>query len=188
MIITSDMCIGFFDRFSEAGHLPLAAQARVLEVGCAEGDTIGPLKRARPDLFVVGIDVRQVDRPLADGLIVGDVLTIDFPDGHFDAIIAVSTLEHIGLGSYGDPKDDDGDTRALQRMAPWVRTGGWIYFDVPYRPHGPYSVNSNFRAYDPEQLANRLTAAVPGWSPSVTVEIPCAHPDGPYIAVKMERV
>lgn len=186
MITTSDMCIGFLDVFLDKGYLPFSMNARVLEVGCAEADLIGPLKYARPDLHVTGIDWRDVPRA-ADCLVQGDVLTHDFEPQSFDAVIAVSTLEHIGLSSYGDPSDPDGDTHALQRMANWVKADGWIYFDVPYRPTGPYSVNSNFRAYDPEQLGRRLTLAVEGWSPSVMLTIPSTHPDGPYIAVKMER-
>lgn len=188
MITTTDMCIGFFDCFLDAGHLSFPINGRVLEVGCAEGDAIGPLKRARPDLHVTGIDWRDVQRPAADRVVCGDVLTYDFEPESFDAVIAVSTLEHIGLKSYGDPDDPNGDTHALQRMASWVKPDGWIYFDVPYRPTGPYSANSNFRAYDPVELGRRLTHAVPGWSPTVTLVISSTHPDGPYIAVKMERM
>ena len=188
MIGSTDVCIGFLDKFIESGYVSFPTNGRVLEVGCAEGDMIGPLKIARPDLHVTGIDWRAVDRPKADKLVRGDVLLYNFPPQSFDCVIAVSTLEHVGLGSYErDPIDPDGDTKTLRRMAEWVKPDGWIYFDVPFRPDGPYVVKKNFRAYDQEHLKERLTLAVDGWRPVVSMTFTTDHPDGPYVAVKMTK-
>lgn len=182
---TSDLCIGFWALHWNRGDLHFPFGARVLEIGCAEGNWLGPMHTARPDLDLVGLDVRQVDRP---GAIVGDILTYDFPPASFDAIVAVSSIEHVGLGHYGDPKDVDGDTHAMQRATRWLKPGGWVYLDVPYREQdGAYQVHgSSFRAYDPPTVISRLI--VPGLVVRQALFQPGPHADGPFVSLILDRV
>ena len=96
-------------------------------------------------------------------------------------------IEHIGLGSYDqDPLDADGDTVTMARAYTWVKPGGWCYLDVPYRPQGPYSVNSNFRAYDPEALQTRLIQSAP-WRVRWQQTMGQPRGDGPYVALVLEK-
>ena len=182
---TLDLCIGFLDRCWADGDFEFPPHAHVLEVGCAEADTIAYLKEKRPDLHVTGIDWRKVDRPKADKLVQGDVLLYNFPPESFDCIVAVSTVEHIGLGAYGDPTDTDGDTHAMERMVSWLKPGGWLYFDVPYRPDSDYVAYSDFRAYNPAALEQRLYQ--PSMRPLSHRLFRANHPDAPYVAVVMQK-
>ena len=44
--------------------------------------------------------------------------------GQFDAVLCISTIEHVGLGWYGDPAErSDGDRRALERLGELLRPG-----------------------------------------------------------------
>lgn len=184
MTFSGDCCVGFFDEAWDAGVLPLAEGAAVLEIGSAEFDWLTAMGTLRPDLRLTGIDWRAADNPLA---IRGDVLTQEFPAASFDAVVSISTLEHIGLAAYdGDPVDADGDTKAIQLAWSWLKPGGWLYFDVPYRPTGPYSVNSNFRAYDPEQFDRRFDVGpkVERWR---RLFIATTGGDWPYLAVVWEK-
>lgn len=183
MTLGGDCCIGFFDEAYDSGALVFPTGARELEIGSAEFDWLTAFGAVRPDLDLVGIDWRISSSPKA---IKGDVLTHEFAPASFDAIVSISTLEHIGLGGYDhDPIDDDGDTHAIQRAWTWLKPGGWLYFDVPYRPEGPYAVNTNYRAYDPAAFDARLriAGAIERWRQLFTLHTP----DAPYLAVVWEK-
>lgn len=175
-----DLCLSFFGRCYAEGMFQFPDGARVLEVGCAEADWSTPMKALRPDLHITSVDVRPCKRPGSDVMIQGDARDeTHFPPGIFDAIVSVSTIEHVGLGFYGDPLDPDGDTRAMANLLRWVRPDGWLYCDVPYRP--TYSVRgTKFRMYNDAALQTRLLA---GWQERARMVIEVDHPDGPFIAL-----
>lgn len=155
-----DACLSIFEYVYATGALVFPPEARVLEIGCAEADWMTPMLATRPDLQITGIDWRGVDRPRA--VIQGDVLTHKFQAASFDAVVGISSIEHIGLGHYsGDPLDDDGDQHCMERVAQWLKPGGWVYADVPYGP--AYLVSGTaYRVYDDDALRRRLL--VPGLS------------------------
>ena len=131
--------------------------ARILEIGCAEADWIGPMKQARPDVIITGIDWRACERPAADNLVQGDVLTTRaFAPESFDAVVLISALEHIGLGHYGrprDPADPNGDRKCMARAREWLRPKGLLYADVPWNPDPGYQVcGTECRIYDDKVL------------------------------------
>jgi hypothetical protein len=58
------------------------------------------------------------------------------------------TVEHIGLGRYGDPLDPDGDLKAIKELIRVLAIGGNLLFVVPvgksrviYNAHRIYSYN-----------------------------------------------
>ena len=157
-----DECLSIFSDVYDTGALVFPPNARVLEIGCAEADWMGPVLDARPDLTIVGIDWRACER--RGEVIRGDVLTYDFPRRSFDVVVGISSIEHIGLGHYeGDPLDPDGDRHCMERVVRWLKPGGWVYADVPYGPE--YRVEgTSHRVYDDAALASRLL--VPGLVPT----------------------
>ena len=153
---------------------PIPMGGSVLEIGYRDTPWAIWCKQADPSLTVTAIDWRPVLKRV-DGVTheQGDILTREYPFGSFDAIVGLSSFEHVGLGHYElDPLDDTGDVRVLRRAKRWLKPGGFIYFDVPYRPEG-YLVNeTRYRAYDDEAIRVRFgnvtvlgytTAAVDGW-------------------------
>lgn len=174
-----DLCLGFFREFWDEGAIEIPQGGRVLEIGCAEADWLTPMKATRPDLHLTGTDQRDHPaRPGADLLVRGNVMDQTlFPQWTFDAIIAVSVLEHVGVGRYGDPVDECGDIRAMANLRHWLKPNGVLYFDVPWRPWGP---STPFRQYNETDLQNRLLL---GWRIERRREFYPDHPDGPYVAV-----
>lgn len=49
----------------------------------------------------------------------------------FDAIISISSMEHPGLGRYGDPVDPDGDLKEMKKMKSLVKKDGLFFQSVP---------------------------------------------------------
>lgn len=153
-----DGCLRLFGGVYATGALAFPVGARVLEIGCAEADWISPMLSLRPDLQITGIDWRPADR--LGTVIQGDVLTHVFPPLSFDAVVGISSIEHIGLGHYAnDPLDADGDVHTMQRVLSWLTPGGVVYFDVPYAPGGFEVVGTSHRAYDLAAVQARLMPA-----------------------------
>ena len=182
-----DLCLGFWKEIWDAGTVQFPQGATVLEIGCAEADWLTPMKAERRDLELIGLDWRTCERP-GGTVVKGNVMDASlWPGETFDAIVSVSAIEHVGLGSYdNDPQDRYGDTKAMQHACDWLKPGGWMYLDIPYRPHGPYEVNSNFRAYDEENLQKRLI--VPGFREEYRQIMGEARGDGPYLALVLRKV
>lgn len=126
------------------------AQGVCLDVGCAESDYLGMIGA------VDGIDCRAVpDRVLTHlrHFFLSDIREFEVSDP-YDTVLAISTLEHVGLfhDPYGTSADDPefGDRRALEGC---VRVGRRVLVTVPFGASGDYGW---FRQYDEERL-KRLT-------------------------------
>lgn len=81
-------------------------------------------------------------------------------DRNFDAVISISTIEHLGLGGYGDTRREDGDRVGVERLWSLVRPGGRLLATVPA---GAAAVHSGYRVYDRQRLHQtfpHLSAAV----------------------------
>jgi SAM-dependent methyltransferase len=89
-------------RFLDAldGLLPVAAPARILEVGMGEGEIIRRLRERWPDADITGVDLwddelraHWTDLPAA--AVVTDARRLPFPDDSFDLVLAIEVLEHV---------------------------------------------------------------------------------------------
>ncbi len=78
----------------------------------------------------------------------------DGEPGSFDAVLAISTVEHVGLGWYGEARGAaDADRRAVQQLAGLLVPGGLLVLTVPF---GTRSVDAMQRRYDNEKLDQLL--------------------------------
>lgn len=81
----------------------------------------------------------------------GSIVKTDFPDNFFDRVIAVSTIEHIGLGRYG--KEDilykGGDKEAIGEIYRILKEDGKLLITVPF---GIKAVTPKHRVYDIHSL------------------------------------
>lgn len=183
-----DLCLGFFKEMYEAGRVPIPPKARILEVGCAEWDFCTPMKAVRPDVHITAVDQRGVGpkgRPGADVLRAGKgdgnlLVPHLFPAASFDVIVAVSVIEHVGIGRYQDDIDPDGDCKAMRHARRWLTPDGLMYLDVPYRPEGE---STPFRQYNEADLQARV---IQDWTVVDRQFFPSDHPDGPYIALVLK--
>jgi hypothetical protein len=60
-----------------------------------------------------------------------DLCKLDFPDNTFASVSCMHTVEHIGLGRYGDKLDPQGDIKAINELQRVTRQNGDILFVTP---------------------------------------------------------
>ncbi len=75
-----------------------------------------------------------------------DLTHLHFPDNSLDSLSCMHTVEHIGLGRYGDRIDSEADLQAIKELRRVVAQGGSLLFVVPvgkprieYNAHRIYS-------------------------------------------------
>ena len=79
------------------------------------------------------IDIRPLTSTAANmSFTQRDLMTPDDGfDGYTDSLSCLHTLEHFGLGRYGDPIDYLGYVKGFENLARMVRPSGVFYFSVP---------------------------------------------------------
>ena len=83
-----------------------------------------------------------------------DLCRLELEDQSVESISCMHTIEHIGLGRYGDPLDASGDQKALAELQRVVSPGGSLMIVVPV---GTPRIQFNaHRIYDPEMIEHAL--------------------------------
>jgi len=75
-----------------------------------------------------------------------DLTNLFFESNSIESLSCMHTVEHIGLGRYGDPIDPDGDLKAIAELKRVVKPGGSFLFVVPVGK--PVVVFNAHRIYD----------------------------------------
>lgn len=60
-----------------------------------------------------------------------DLLSLPFESGSVKSLSCMHTVEHIGLGRYGDKLDPDGDLKAIKELSRVMAKNGSLLFVVP---------------------------------------------------------
>jgi len=60
-----------------------------------------------------------------------DIIRLPFEDGSIESLSCMHTVEHIGLGRYGDHLDPDGDLKAMSELCRILMRSGNLLFVVP---------------------------------------------------------
>jgi SAM-dependent methyltransferase len=156
----------FEDRFSEAGtmsghyfHQDLYVARKIFENKPQRHVDIG----SRTDGFVAHLAVfREVEvfdireqNSLVKNIVFKTADLMQLPShmiGYCDSISALHSIEHFGLGRYGDPIDYNGHLKAIENIMKILASGGKFYFSVPV---GPQRINFNaHRVFSIQYLLN----------------------------------
>lgn len=84
-----------------------------------------------------------------------DLCQLAFETQSVESISCMHTIEHIGLGRYGDPVDPNGDKKALHELQRVVRPNGDLLIVVPTgKPRIQFNAH---RIYDPQMIFDALS-------------------------------
>ena len=120
----------------------------ILDFGCVE--SLLPVTLCALGFKVKGLDLRPYPFKHENfEFIQEDILNWQVPLETFDAVISISTIEHVGLSAYGDPKKEKGDKVATDKLLSALKPGGRLYLTVPV---GKSLINDRFRVYSPEDI------------------------------------
>ncbi len=85
----------------------------------------------------------------------GDLTNLPFPSNSVVSLSCMHTIEHVGLGRYGDPIDSNGDLKAISELKRVLAKGGDLLFVVPvgkprvrYNAHRIYSYEQIIKYFD----------------------------------------
>ncbi len=148
------------DRFDNAGlttgdyfHQDLWVARKIFGANPVEHWDVG----SRIDGFIThlltfrGVNVIDI-RPLkstVSGLTFyqGDITKLPMTDKSMQSISCLHTMEHIGLGRYGDPINPNGCFKGMKELERVLAPGGTLYFSVPIgREHVAFNAH---RIFDP---------------------------------------
>lgn len=81
----------------------------------------------------------------------GDLMKLPFENNSVESLSCMHTVEHIGLGRYGDLVDVDGDIKAINELKRVLRPGGTLLFVVPLTGEPRIEFNAH-RIYSYDQI------------------------------------
>jgi SAM-dependent methyltransferase len=118
----------------------------ILDIGSYRHFTLGLMASY---YSVLSLDIRSKRPMLGENRAIGDIRDVG-AIGSFDAIVSLCTIEHIGLGRYGDALDIDGDKKAVDRMKRMLNPRGVLILSVPIGP--PCIVFNAHRIYSHQMI------------------------------------
>lgn len=126
-------------------HLKNDSQKMILDVGC--WGSLLPEELSRKGHKVYGLDIQDYGKHKDFTFLKADIISSDLPFEKymFDYVVLLSTLEHIGLGYYGDSIDKRGDRKTLERIHSLLKNEGRLLITIPFA--GKYSENEYQRIH-----------------------------------------
>lgn len=116
-------------------NLP-SAPAKILDVGCS--GSFFPLLLAGFGYQAFGLDIREyaIINKISFknfNFVKESITKTGFSDNFFDAITAISTIEHIGIGGrHGEKEDLLADKKAMIEMSRILKPQGVIILTIPF--------------------------------------------------------
>ncbi len=101
---------------------------------------------------VIEIDIRKLESDVQNLVFIQEDATTltQMKNNSIESISALHSIEHFGLGRYGDKVNPSDDIKAMQSLMRVLKPGGRLYFSVPVgRPRVEFNAH---RVYNPQFL------------------------------------
>ncbi|HJR58778.1 MAG TPA: DUF268 domain-containing protein [Vicinamibacterales bacterium] len=122
---------------------------RILDFGGVESILPLQLSALGRDVWVLDVRRYPFSHPKLHP-VQADILAASLPFSEpFDAVVSISTIEHVGLSRYGDAADSGGDRLAVAALWKVLRPGGQLLATVPA---GRAAVQRGYRVYDEARI------------------------------------
>jgi SAM-dependent methyltransferase len=123
--------------------------SNVLDIGSYRHFILGMLAYKQ----VSTIDIRRREPATQNEIVItSDAKELNIQDASFDAIVTLCSLEHFGLGRYGDEFDLDADKKAVKEMIRVLKPGGILIFTTAITRAQPSIAFNGLRIYDYEMI------------------------------------
>lgn len=127
-------------------------KSNILDLGCSE--SFLSIELASNGFKVTGIDVRPYPLRHPNFVFVNeDICKSTIDSNKYDIVIALSTVEHIGLDWYDKSDVNTSDFKAVSELLRLLKPGGILLLTVPF---GERAQTSLHRIYDDESLHELL--------------------------------
>jgi 2-polyprenyl-3-methyl-5-hydroxy-6-metoxy-1,4-benzoquinol methylase len=114
-----------------------AAGDRVLDVGCGKGHVVKALTELGVRAEGIDLNPKAADVAVVPGVRTMSAAELDYPAGHFDAVVSFHAIEHIPAAE-----------AALAEMARVVKPGGKVLLVYPAEPiRGLYAIPTSVILY-----------------------------------------
>ena len=107
----------------------------ILDIGGGNSySTIIPALFKFNNARILSLDVTSQNSKSSFGIeyINGNSINIDLSNDSVSVVSIISTLEHIGLGRWGDPIDPEGDIKTMQEIRRVLKRGGHCILTIPF--------------------------------------------------------
>ncbi len=132
-----------------ADQISSSEPGTILDIGSYRHFLIGLMAHYR----VTTIDVRGRKSALKNETVITcNAANLAFPDNSFEMVLSMCTLEHIGLGRYGDSIDFEGDKKAIKEMIRVLKPGGLLIFTTTIHNAPPAIAFNAHRIYNYEMI------------------------------------
>ncbi len=122
---------------------------QILDIGSYR-DWLAGVMAAYP---VTTVDVRDRESRLSNETVINqDVRNLELDDNSIDMLTTLHTIEHFGLGRYGDTFDPLGDVKAVNHFIRVVKPGGHFLLSVPVTAGDPCIAFNSHRIYSMEMV------------------------------------
>jgi len=172
--------------------MAVSTPGRVLDAGCACNQ---PLANVTADVVHLTQSLSHERQFPGRQYVAGDLRDLSiFPDGAFDRVVCVSTLEHVGYDNtrYGGPVESDPGTVVMAVAELWRVCRGVLFLTVPFRLQ-PWACEG-WRYFTPDTVSQLIPVgtvptiryygrAAAGWFGGSPVPFWC-----PFIAAHRKRV
>lgn len=109
----------------------LGQKLTILDIGAC--GSLLPFMLAKSGHRVTVYDFRDYRESHSNlSIVKGDFLDNKLPDNSFDSVILISTIEHVGLGSYDAPFHKNGDLEVMSEVKRVLRQDGRAILTFPF--------------------------------------------------------
>ena len=129
-------------------NMTLKKGAKILDFGCTDSKL--SVELASLGYKVTGTDLRDYELKHPNlTFINGDFGKNSFEKESFDAVVAISAVEHCGLSDYGEEKFEQGDYKIVKEMHRILKPKGNLIITVPF---GKKMQATGYRIYNRESI------------------------------------
>ena len=131
-------------------NLDIPKGGKILDFGCDESKISLELASLGYSVTAVDFSDYNFSHPNLK-FIKSDILKVDIDKASFDVIVALSAIEHCGIGFYSNDMGDD--LKIIKYLHSLLKKGGKLLITVPF---GKKDQNNLHRIYDFRALENLL--------------------------------